>query len=124
MVKSYSILVVDDSRSLRMVIRKLLESTDYLFSNIYEAGNGKEALDLLKDNEVNMVLTDINMPEMDGINLVKVMKMREYDIPTIVVSTDASQETVITAIKFGAKGYIKKPFSADKIKDVLDKFLK
>lgn len=123
MLKAYDVLIVDDSRSLRMVIRKLLETTNIFFSNVYEAENGKEALDLLEVNKVDFIFSDINMPIMNGVEFLKQMKAKGISIPTIVITTDASKETVIETVKNGAVGYIKKPFTSEKLKEIIDKYL-
>lgn len=123
MLNSYNILIVDDSRSLRMVIKKLVENTSYFFENIYEAGDGVEALNILKDNKINLVFTDINMPNMNGLDLIQNMKDQGYKVPIVVISTEGNQETVVQAIKNGAKGYIKKPFSAQLVEEQMEKLL-
>lgn len=123
MLKSYSVLIVDDSRSLRLVIRKLIESTSFFFDNIYEAENGAVALELLEKNKVDMIFSDINMPVMNGVEFIRQMKEKSISIPTVVITTDASKDTVIDTVRNGAVGYIKKPFTADKIKEMIEKYL-
>lgn len=121
MADEYKVLVVDDSTALRMVIKKVLRETDINFTEILEAANGKEALEVLDKSEVDLIFSDINMPEMNGLDFIQGMRDKNIDTPVVVISTDGSQDTVIQAIKLGAKGYIKKPFSADKLKTVFDK---
>lgn len=124
MILSYNILIVDDSKSMRMLIKKMLESSGLFSSNIMEAENGQAALDLMETQKMDLVFTDINMPVMTGLDMVKEMKRKSYNIPIIVITTDGSHATVVEAIANGAVGYIKKPFNAEMIKDIVEKHLK
>lgn len=123
MIESFNILVVDDSRSMRMLIKKMLESAGLFSSNIMEAENGLMALDFVESNNLDLIFTDINMPNMSGLDLVKEIKAKGMKIPIIVITTDGSQATVVEAIQNGAVGYIKKPFNAEQIKDIVQKHL-
>lgn len=125
MTRILSILIVDDSKALRMVIKNLLSNLDdYDFTNIKEAGNGEEALTILKEGHPDIIFTDINMPIMNGIEFIENLKSLGNTTPIFVISTDGSQDTVIKAIKLGAKGYIKKPFSSEKVSGLLNKLFK
>jgi len=117
----FNVLIVDDSGAMRKVIKKTIKISGFDVDNFYEAGNGKEALEVLKDNWVDVVLTDINMPEMDGITLLKCLKGDEtlQGLPVIVVSTEKRDKRVKNAISLGARGYVKKPFRPEEIKNIL-----
>ncbi len=117
----FNVLIVDDSAAMRRIIKKTIQVSGFDVDNFYEAGNGKEALDVLENNWVDVVLTDINMPEMDGMTLIK--KIRENDVfggvPIVVISTEARDKKVKESLELGASGYIKKPFKPEEIKNIL-----
>jgi len=117
----FNVLIVDDSGAMRKIIKKTIKISGFDVENFYEAENGKEALEVLKDKWVDIVLTDIHMPEMDGISLLK--NIREDDVlkglPIIVISTEGRKKKVQEALNFGANGYVKKPFKPEEIKNIL-----
>ncbi len=117
----FNVLIVDDSGAMRKVIKKTIKISGFDVDNFYEAGNGKEALEVLKDNWIDVVLTDINMPEMDGITFLKRLKEDEtlQELPVIVISTEKRDKRVKNAISSGARGYVKKPFRPEEIKNIL-----
>jgi len=117
----FNVLIVDDSGAMRKVIKKTIKISGFDVDNFYEAGNGKEALEVLKDNWIDVVLTDINMPEMDGITFLKLLKEDEtlQGLPVIVISTEKREQRVQEAISLGASGYVKKPFRPEEIKNIL-----
>ena len=117
----YSILIVDDSLPMRAVIKRTLKAAGYGASNLFEAANGEEALGLMKNNWVDLVMTDYNMPVMDGLAFVKAMKEQDLfqDIPVVVVSTEGNQTRIDEFMNAGAAGYITKPFTAEAIRDVI-----
>lgn len=117
----FNVLIVDDSGAMRKVIKKTIKISGFDVDNFYEAGNGKEALEVLKDNWIDIVLTDINMPEMDGITFLKLLKEDETSqgLPVIVISTEKREQRVQEAISSGASGYVKKPFRPEEIKNIL-----
>jgi len=88
---------------------------------IHEAGDGQEALELLKCQSVNLVLSDINMPKMDGIQFLAAMKASPQwrNIPVVMVTTEGGEAKVGEAVRLGAAGYVRKPFTADQIKEKL-----
>jgi two-component system, chemotaxis family, chemotaxis protein CheY len=115
------VLIVDDSAAIRKILSRVLSQADLPLGNIHEANDGVEALDKLKTGTVGLVLSDINMPNMDGIELLSNIKAnaRTKDVPVIMVTTEGSQEKVMQALKLGAAGYVRKPFTAEQIKDKL-----
>lgn len=118
---SYNVLIVDDSRSMRKVIEKILRISGFDIGEIYEASNGKEALEVLEKNWVDLILSDLHMPEMDGIQFLQELKNRaDYkDIPVVLITTEASEERLGYALSLGAQGYIRKPFEPDQIREYL-----
>jgi len=114
-------MVVDDSKTVRTIITKTLELSRMPISSIFQAANGKEALEILDDNWIDIVLTDINMPEMNGIEMVD--KMQENgildSIPVVVISTEGSTTRMKQLKQKGVSAYIQKPFSPEQIRDVV-----
>jgi len=117
------ILTVDDSPTMRRIVVNTLKQLGY--NNIVEAQNGRDALEKL--DGVNLVITDWNMPEMDGLALVKAIRSKpeHKDLKIIMVTTEACKEDIVEAIKAGVNNYVIKPFTADtfqkKIEQVLAK---
>ncbi len=118
---TFSILIVDDSLPMRGVLKKTLRAAGYGASEFLEAENGEKALETLEQHPVDIVITDFNMPVMNGLELLGIMQAREEmrRIPVIVVSTEGSIEKVTQIINQGAAGYVKKPFSPEQIRDLL-----
>jgi two-component system chemotaxis response regulator CheY len=115
------VLIVDDSAAIRKILRRVLLQTDISLGEVYEAGDGCEALVRLAEKPVQLVISDINMPNMDGLELLaKIKSSPEWkNIPVVMVTTEGSQQKVLEAIALGALGYVKKPFNADQIKQTL-----
>jgi two-component system, chemotaxis family, chemotaxis protein CheY len=115
------VLVVDDSAAIRKILQRVLRQTGMAIRTIHEAGDGQEALDLLNAHKVQLVLTDINMPKMDGLQLLAAMKAsdRWRDVPVVMITTEGGEMKVGEAVKLGAAGYVRKPFTADQIKEKL-----
>ena len=113
------ILIVDDSAAIRKILQRVLRQADVDVGEVYEAGDGLEALETLKKHKVHLVLADVNMPNMNGMQLLAEIKSRaEFSsLPVIMITTEGSQSKVMEAAQLGAAGYIRKPFSADQIKD-------
>ncbi|MCL4693940.1 MAG: response regulator [Candidatus Hydrogenedentes bacterium] len=120
-----NILVVDDSETVRSIILKTLTLSGLELNDPLQASNGKEALALLRDNWVDLVLTDINMPDMGGVELIEHMKKDEVlkTIPVVVVSTEGSATRIEELKEKGVRAYIRKPFTPEKIREVLDEVL-
>ncbi|RDU70121.1 two-component system response regulator [Helicobacter cholecystus] len=115
------LLVVDDSSTMRRIIKNTLQRLGY--EDIYEAENGIEAWDILdKNSDMGVLITDWNMPEMNGLELVKKTRADErfVDIPIIMITTEGGKVEVITAIKAGVNNYIVKPFTPQVLKEKLE----
>jgi two-component system chemotaxis response regulator CheY len=112
-------LIVDDSSVMRKIVERSLRQAGLELSSVIEAGNGAEALGLLDTNVVDLILSDINMPVMDGLEFVRqvqtVEKLRH--IPVVMITTEGSESNVVQALSLGAKGYIRKPFTPDQVKE-------
>jgi len=118
---SYSILIVDDSLPMRSVIKRTLKAAGYGSAELLEAANGQEALDLMKNSWVDIVITDYNMPVMNGLDFIKAIKSNDLskDIPVIVISTEGNESKIKEFMACGAAGYITKPFAAEAIRDLM-----
>jgi two-component system chemotaxis response regulator CheY len=118
------VLIVDDSAAIRKILQRVLRQADVPMGNVFEAGDGVEALEILKVQNVGLVLSDINMPNMDGLELLGHIKANEpwKKLPIVMVSTEGSQAKVLEAVELGAAGYVRKPFTADQIKEKLASF--
>ncbi|MCL4165305.1 UNVERIFIED_CONTAM: hypothetical protein GTU68_036970 [Idotea baltica] len=119
-------MIVDDSATMRKIIKRVLRQAEIEFEDIVEATNGVEALEQLSSNpDVALILSDMNMPEMNGVELVK--KVREQkdatSLPIIMVTTEGADSRTENAMGYGANGYVTKPFTADCIRDVLSEFI-
>ncbi len=116
-----TVLIVDDSNTMRKIVSRALRQAGIDFSEILEAGDGQEALDVLANNQVDIVLSDINMPNMTGLEFLKAKAEDEAikDIPVIMISTETGADIIDQAKALGAKGAVKKPFTPDLINEVL-----
>lgn len=118
---AFNVLIVDDSSSMRAVIKKIIKVSGFNVGQYWEAADGNEAMDILKKEWVDLVLSDINMPNMSGLELISTMNADETlrAIPVVMVTTEGSDEKVNRAKDLGARGYIKKPFLPEDIKMTL-----
>lgn len=122
---SNSLMIVDDSVTMRRIIMRTMRMSGLEFDEIQEAGNGKEALDKLGEAPVDIILCDVNMPEMNGTELVKEVRQMDSCSNTkiIMVSTESSQGFIDEMMSHGANGYITKPFSPEKFEEKISPFL-
>ena len=120
-----TLMIVDDSATMRKIIKRTVLMSGLDFSRTEEAGNGAEALEKLNATPVDIMLCDINMPEMSGTELVKKVRGLENCANTkiIMVSTESSQEVVDNVIADGANGFITKPFTPEKFQEKLSPFM-
>jgi len=116
-----SLMIVDDSATMRKIIMRTVRMSGLSFEQTAEAGNGAEALEKLKTSPVDVVLCDINMPEMSGMELVR--KAREVVDRTrtkiVMVSTESAQDLIDQALADGADGFITKPFTPERFREKL-----
>jgi two-component system chemotaxis response regulator CheY len=122
---AFNVLVVDDSSSMRAVIKKIVKISGFDVGRCWEAADGKEGMKVLSDQWVDLVLTDINMPNMNGLELIKAMKSDDMlrSIPVVMVTTEGSEKRVQESMRLGANGYIKKPFQPEDIREILNRIM-
>ena len=122
---SFNVLIVDDSNSMRSVIKKIIAISGFKMDQCYEAGNGKQALDVLSKVWVDVILSDLNMPEMNGLEFLSALKGDNLlkEIPVIVVSTEGSDERKKVVLEMGASEFIQKPFSPEYVRKILYKVI-
>lgn len=115
------VLIVDDSAAIRKILHRVLLQADVPLGKVVEAGDGQEALQKLQEQKISLILSDINMPNMDGLQFLSALKAREdlKGVPVVMVTTEGSSSKVMEAVALGAAGYVKKPFTADQIKEKL-----
>jgi two-component system chemotaxis response regulator CheY len=118
---SFNLLIVDDSISMRAVIKKIITISGFQMDKCLEANNGREAMDLLSTNWIDVIISDINMPEVNGLELLDQLKKNDTlkEIPVIMITTEGSSERMQEAFNRGAKGFVKKPFLPEDIKKIL-----
>ncbi|MGB0895360.1 MAG: chemotaxis response regulator CheY [Parashewanella sp.] len=121
MDKNMKILIVDDFSTMRRIIKNLLR--DLGFNNTQEADDGTTALPMLQKGDFDFVVTDWNMPGMQGIDLLKAIRADDNlkTIPVLMVTAEAKREQIIAAAQAGVNGYVVKPFTAATLKEKLDK---
>jgi len=116
-----NLLIVDDSTAIRKILMRVLNQTGIPLGEVLEAGDGKEALKMLEGRSVSLVLSDINMPNMDGIELLRTLRGTPQwsNLPVVLITTEGGQGRVEEAAELGATSYVRKPFSADQLRDKL-----
>lgn len=112
-------LIVDDSGVMRKIIERTLRQAGLESLIVHEAGSGSQALEVLEVKPVDLILSDINMPFMDGLEFLRQMRARNLaaGVPVVMITTESSEEHVKQAIEAGARGYIRKPFTAQQVKE-------
>ncbi len=122
---AYRVLIVDDSPAMRSVIRRVMLLSGFEVAECHEAGHGGEACRVLRSNPVDVILTDINMPVMNGEEfLTSIRALSAYrSIPVLVVSTDATEHRMKRMIDLGAQGYVTKPFFPESLRSELERVL-
>ena len=112
-------LIVDDSTVMRKIVERALRQAGLDMLVVYEAGSGVEGLDLLMAKKVDLILSDINMPSMDGLEFLRQLRAQNLapGVPVVMITTESSEEHVKQAILSGAQGYIRKPFTAEQVKE-------
>ncbi len=123
MSKDLKFLVVDDFSTMRRIIKNLLNDLGY--PNVTEADDGKTALPLLQAGEFDCLITDWNMPGMPGLDLIKAVRAnaRLAKLPVLMLTAEAKRDQIVEAAQAGVNGYVIKPFTAETLKEKLDKIL-
>ncbi len=115
------ILLVDDSRTIRNIQKNVLAQIGY--TDVIEAADGVEALNLIGQNRPDLALVDWNMPNMDGITLVRKIRETDKRLPLVMVTTEAEKSRVLEAIKAGVNNYVVKPFTAETLSEKISQTL-
>jgi len=112
-------LIVDDSSVMRKIVERCLRQAGMNLSQVLEASNGTEALALVNEHTLDLILSDINMPVMDGLEFIRHLKKVESakNVPIVMITTEGGEKSVLEALSLGANGYIRKPFTPDQVKD-------
>lgn len=116
---SMKVLVVDDSRAMRSLIRRVLQANDSNEVRIEEAENGREALECIRKSPPDLVLTNWNMPEMSGIELLETLQRDGADVPFGFITSEGSETTIERAISAGARFVIRKPFTPSSLQSAV-----
>jgi two-component system chemotaxis response regulator CheY len=116
-----NVLIVDDSSTMRKIVLRNLKQTGLAIGEVFQAGDGQEALAVLAENPVGLILCDWNMPNMDGLGLVQAVRGNPdfAHIRIIMITTEGGESKVSEALASGANGYVKKPFTADDLEKEL-----
>lgn len=115
------VLIVDDSSTMRKIVARSLRQAGFEFETILEAGDGQEALQVLSGEKVDVILSDINMPNMNGVEFLRQKAGNDAikDIPVVMITTEAGSDILKEALGLGAKGSIKKPFTPEQVNETL-----
>lgn len=110
-------LIVDDSSVMRKIVERCLRQAGIPLAKVLESGNGEDALKVVAQNPLDIILSDINMPVMDGLEFVRRLQSVENarGVPVVMITTEAGEAQVIEALSYGAKGYIRKPFTPEQV---------
>ncbi len=121
----YRVLIVDDSPAMRSVIRRVIVLSGFDLEECLEAGHGGEACQMLQDRPVDVILTDINMPVMNGEQFLGAVRADDSlgTVPVVVISTDATEHRIRQMLELGAQGYITKPFFPESLRRELERVL-
>ncbi len=114
-----NVLIVDDSSTMRKIISRSLRQAGLSVDNVFEAGDGIEGLNALGANQVDLILSDINMPNMDGLEFVKQVRAQGIKVPIMMITTEGGEDIIGEAINSGASGSIRKPFTPDQLQEKL-----
>lgn len=117
------LLLVDDSGTMRTIQKRCFLKLGVAEQDIIEAENGRVALDRFERSELNLVVTDWNMPIMDGLTLLKEIRKRNSDIPVLMITTESERSRVVAAIQEGVSDYLVKPFTSDDLRSKLEKWV-
>ncbi len=117
-MKKLSVLIIDDSSVMRKIVERSLRQAGLKLDRVMEADNGADALNMVQGGAIDLIFSDINMPKMDGIEFLRQVRATEgaKAIPILMITTDGTEPKVLEAISLGARGYIRKPFSSDQVR--------
>ncbi len=118
-MKDLKVLIVDDSSVMRKIVERSLRQAGLTLSEVLEASNGAEGLAAVEKGGLDMIFSDINMPVMDGLEFLKSLSTVSgaSGVPVVMISTEGSEARVVEALSNGAKGYLRKPFTPEQVKE-------
>ncbi len=113
------VLLIDDSAVMRLMLKSLLKQYD--FTDVAEAGNGMEGIGILNKGPIDLILLDLHMPELDGLELLRMLKSNAHwrNIPVIIITSDSEKDKLREGMKLGADSYITKPFRNEGLKEAI-----
>ena len=118
-VKKIKVLIVDDSAVMRKIVERALRQGGLDLGEVLEAGNGAEALIAVRKGGLDLILSDINMPVMDGLEFLRSLAAEDLakGVPVVMITTEGSESRVVEALSAGARGYLRKPFTPEQVKE-------
>ena len=124
-MKKLKVLIVDDSSVMRKIVERALRQAGLNITEVLEASNGAEALAEVQKGSLDIILSDINMPVMDGLEFLKSLATMECakGVPVVMITTEGSEARVVEALSAGAKGYLRKPFTPEQVKERISPLL-
>ncbi len=122
---AYNVLIVDESRSMRKVVGKILQLLRFEIGECLEASNGQEALEILEGKWIDLILADINMPVMDGFGFIRSLREKNIcgDTPVVFITSEANESRLKQLMDLGASGYIRKPFRPEEMAAFLSRIM-
>ncbi|HZZ39603.1 MAG TPA: response regulator [Acidobacteriaceae bacterium] len=114
-----TVLIVDDSSVMRKIVERALRQAGLNLTRVVEAGSGREGLEALRREKADLIVSDINMPNMDGLEFLRQIRVEGLaaGAPVVMITTESGEEHVREALAAGAQGYIRKPFTPDQVRD-------
>lgn len=114
-----TVLIVDDSSVMRKIVERALRQAGLDVTRVIEAGSGREGLTILGRERVSLIVSDINMPVMDGLEFLRQIQSQSLakGVPVVMITTESGEEHVREALAAGARGYIRKPFTPDQVRE-------
>lgn len=114
-----TVLIVDDSSVMRKIVERALRQAGLNLGRVVEAGSGREGLEALRQEKADLIVSDINMPNMDGLEFLRQIQSAGLarGAPVVMITTESGEEHVREALAAGAQGYIRKPFTPDQVRD-------
>lgn len=118
-MKKLKVLIVDDSAVMRKIVERALRQGGLDLGEVLEAGNGAEALLAVRKGGLDLILSDINMPVMDGLEFLRNLAAEDLakGVPVVMITTEGSESRVVEALSAGARGYLRKPFTPEQVKE-------
>lgn len=117
-----NVLIVEDCSVMRLMIKRTLNLSDMNVNSVFEAGNGKEGLEILDQHKIDLIILDMNMPVMDGMEMLRELKNKPAtkSVPVLIVSTESNEKRIESIVKLGS-GFVHKPFTPEILKDEIFK---